>query len=201
MESPSRIGVQPSDVDDEEDDDTWDDSMIDAESSAISPDLEGFRQHVLRLNPNLEHTNKFLVDRFSNALLDRYSQLLAANREHSRLNGTCSCGPLCLSRRSQEDLGSSSGLDIVLPPDIPMPPTHTLSAEFECPICFTLKRPNTPSEWIEHVLEDMQLFRCTWETCNASQGFKSQKDWEVHETENHRRSNRLLTVYDHLREI
>ncbi|KAK2061329.1 hypothetical protein LY76DRAFT_673429 [Colletotrichum caudatum] len=187
MESPSRIGVQSNDVDGE-DDDTWDDNMIDAESSAISPDLEGFRQHILRLNPNLKHTNKFLVDRFSNALLDRYNELLTAKMEHSRLNETCFNGSLCLSRRSQEDLGSCSGL--VLPPDIPLPPTHTLSAEFECPICFTLQKPNTRSEWIEHVLEDMQLFRCTWETCNVSQGFKSQKDWERHEMEKHRHPNK-----------
>ena len=69
---------------------------------------------------------------------------------------------------------------------IPVPPATRLPAEFECPLCFTAKKINKPSDWSKHVHEDLQPFTCTFPECSEPKSFKRKADWVRHENERHR---------------
>ena len=71
-------------------------------------------------------------------------------------------------------------------PGIPMPPATKLPAEFECPLCFTVRKINKPSDWSKHVHEDLQPFTCTFPDCSEPKSFKRKADWVRHENERHR---------------
>ena len=71
-------------------------------------------------------------------------------------------------------------------PGIPMPPVKRLPAQFECPLCFTVKKFTKPSDWSKHVHEDLQPFTCTFPTCPDPKSFKRKADWVRHENERHR---------------
>ena len=85
---------------------------------------------------------------------------------------------------------SSEGLVVVsqFPDGVPMPPVVRLPAEFECPLCFTVKKIQKPSDWSKHVHEDLQPFTCTFADCNEPKprSFKRKADWVRHENERHR---------------
>ena len=72
------------------------------------------------------------------------------------------------------------------PSGIPLPPTKWLPAEFECPLCFKVKRFQKPSDWTKHVHEDVQPFTCTFARCTEPKSFKRKADWVRHENERHR---------------
>ena len=72
------------------------------------------------------------------------------------------------------------------PPGVPMPPAKRLPAQFECPLCFTVKKFQKPSDWSKHVHEDLQPFTCTFPTCPDPKSFKRKADWVRHENERHR---------------
>ncbi|KAE8351212.1 hypothetical protein BDV28DRAFT_137561 [Aspergillus coremiiformis] len=72
------------------------------------------------------------------------------------------------------------------PPGVPLPPVKRLPAEFECPICFQVKKFQKPSDWTKHVHEDVQPFTCTFPYCNEPKSFKRKADWVRHEGERHR---------------
>lgn len=72
------------------------------------------------------------------------------------------------------------------PPGVPLPPAKRLPAQFECPLCFTVKRFQKPSDWSKHVHEDLQPFTCTFPTCPDPKSFKRKADWVRHENERHR---------------
>ena len=72
------------------------------------------------------------------------------------------------------------------PPGVPMPPVKRLPAKFECPLCFTVKKFQKPSDWSKHVHEDLQPFTCTFQTCPDPKSFKRKADWVRHENERHR---------------
>ena len=72
------------------------------------------------------------------------------------------------------------------PAGVPLPPVRRLPAEFECPICFKLKKFQKPSDWTKHVHEDVQPFTCTFPECNEPKSFKRKADWVRHENERHR---------------
>jgi hypothetical protein len=72
------------------------------------------------------------------------------------------------------------------PPGVPSPPVPRLPAEFECPICFKVKKINKPSDWTKHVHEDVQPFTCTYPDCTEPKSFKRKADWVRHENERHR---------------
>ncbi|TPX08892.1 uncharacterized protein E0L32_009596 [Thyridium curvatum] len=203
------------DDDDDEDEDGFDDSEMKSESieliDDITPNLEGFRQHILKCNPRLKDMNKFLVERIMYQQQQRYKLLCGARVKHLGhvQNKTCPCGPsLCI------DLGGSAnrlvnknetrGIDPLdgsdddnspldgaiaqesFPANIPMPPTAALPAEFECQLCFQAKKFQKPSDWTKHVHEDVQPFTCTWEKCRENKIFKRKADWVRHENEGHR---------------
>jgi len=72
------------------------------------------------------------------------------------------------------------------PPGVPMPPVKRLAAEFECSLCFKVKKFHKPSDWSKHVHEDVQPFTCTFATCAEPKSFKRKADWVRHENERHR---------------
>ena len=72
------------------------------------------------------------------------------------------------------------------PPGVPIPPAKRLPAQFECPLCFSVKRFQKPSDWSKHVHEDLQPFTCTFPTCPDPKSFKRKADWVRHENERHR---------------
>lgn len=72
------------------------------------------------------------------------------------------------------------------PPGVPMPPVQRLPAEFECSICFKVRKFQKPSDWTKHVHEDVQPFTCTFPECTEPKSFKRKADWVRHESERHR---------------
>ncbi|KAI9853705.1 MAG: hypothetical protein M1824_001009 [Vezdaea acicularis] len=73
------------------------------------------------------------------------------------------------------------------PLGVPLPPVNRLPAEFECPLCFKVKKFQKPSDWTKHVHEDVQPFTCTWPECTEPKSFKRKADWVRHENERHRK--------------
>jgi hypothetical protein len=84
-------------------------------------------------------------------------------------------------------LGENAVTAAQFPPGVPLPPVKRLPAEFECPICFKVKRFQKPSDWTKHVHEDVQPFTCTFPHCNEPKSFKRKADWVRHESERHRK--------------
>ncbi|RVD88885.1 uncharacterized protein DFL_003052 [Arthrobotrys flagrans] len=87
-----------------------------------------------------------------------------------------------------EDVPSTDGRVTAtqFPPGVPMPPVHRLPAEFECTLCFKVKKFTKPSDWTKHVHEDVQPFTCTFPDCTEPKSFKRKADWVRHENEKHR---------------
>jgi hypothetical protein len=195
----------------------------------ITPNPAGFREHILTLNPDLKTTNSYLVDRIAYHQCVRYKTLLNHRVKHMQAVSAknCSCGSMCVALggsanimdskgdpRGQDPLSAkfdASDGDITplegainqesFPPDIPMPPTGTLPAEFECQLCFTAKKFQKPSDWTKHVHEDVQPFTCTWERCREPKMFKRKADWVRHENEGHRHLEWWICDVDDCRHI
>jgi hypothetical protein len=74
----------------------------------------------------------------------------------------------------------------LFPVGIPLPPVKKLPAEFECSLCFNVKKFQKPSDWTKHVHEDVQPFTCTFPHCSEARSFKRKADWVRHENERHR---------------
>ncbi|KAF2459912.1 hypothetical protein BDY21DRAFT_280864, partial [Lineolata rhizophorae] len=86
----------------------------------------------------------------------------------------------------QEDLKEGTMVPAQFPPGVPIPPVKRLPAEFECPLCFKVKKFFKPSDWTKHVHEDVQPFTCTFPNCSEPKSFKRKADWVRHENERHR---------------
>ncbi|KAI1155237.1 hypothetical protein F4825DRAFT_85332 [Nemania diffusa] len=162
----------------------------------------------------VDNTNAYLVDRIAYQLHNRYKQLLTAKQKHmNQVNQRdCPSGSFCgslggtpryfdsrsggrgvdqsLARATSSDEEATpheGGINIEsFPPGISPPPATSLPAEFECPLCFTIKRFQKPSDWTKHVHEDVQPFTCTWDRCRDPKMFKRKADWVRHENEGHR---------------
>ncbi|KAF9879018.1 C2H2 finger domain-containing protein [Colletotrichum karsti] len=211
--SSTNLDLDDEDDDDEEFEDGEVDSESGKLIDSVTPNFAGFQQHILRLNPDLAHPkNNFLVDRIAHQQVVRYKSLLNARVKHLGIGAACTSGALCQARGGRPTLLDqkgdpreldplSSGFDSgdgdstpiegaitkdSFPQDIPMPPTQSLPAEFECQLCFTLKKPKKPSDWTKHVHEDVQPFTCTWDKCRDPKIFKRKADWVRHENEGHR---------------
>jgi hypothetical protein len=214
------LAVPDQDDDDDDDDDMFEDSDmigsgVDKTMDDITPNLAGFREHLLKLNPFLVDSNTHLVDRIAHQQIVRYKGLLNSRVKHLKSTSTrsCPCGSLCIAQGgSARSLESKSDARVSLDPlsarydgsdenttpregalnqdtfplDIPIPPTVSLPAEFECPLCFHAKKFQKPSDWTKHVHEDVQPFTCTWERCRDQKIFKRKADWVRHENEGHR---------------
>lgn len=199
--------------DEDEGDDTGDDAEMKESSNLIdefTPDMAGFQQHILKLNPNLATTNTYLVERIAHQQISRYKQLLKSKVSHMKLGANCPSGKLCIAMGGSACLldqgGDTREIDPLstvpddsddtptegritndsFPSDIPMPPTSRLPAELECQLCFQGKKFQKPSDWTKHVHEDVQPFTCTWDKCREPKIFKRKADWVRHENEGHR---------------
>ena len=87
-----------------------------------------------------------------------------------------------------DDSGFTDGIitPALFPNGIPLPPVQRLPSEFECNLCFKVKKFQKPSDWTKHVHEDVQPFSCTFPNCLESKSFKRKADWVRHENERHR---------------
>ncbi|OAP63504.1 hypothetical protein AYL99_02731 [Fonsecaea erecta] len=96
-----------------------------------------------------------------------------------------------ISNPADDEVDESGFTDGVVTPalfpvGIPLPPVARLPAEFECNLCFKVKKFHKPSDWTKHVHEDIQPFSCTFPNCSESKSFKRKADWVRHENERHR---------------
>ncbi|OTB06440.1 hypothetical protein M426DRAFT_44299, partial [Hypoxylon sp. CI-4A] len=208
--------VEPEDDDDDDDEGFDDSEIKTErnKSKITEPNFSGFRTHILDINPGLSNENGWLADRIAHQMVVRYKQLQHAKVKHLKdvRQGKCSCGVLCLVQGGSaiplDSKGGERGFDPLsnrpdssdgdttplegginsesFPPGIPMPPTTSLPAEFECQLCFASKSFQKPSDWTKHVHEDVQPFTCTWEKCRDPKMFKRKADWVRHENEGHR---------------
>lgn len=161
-----------------------------------------------------DNANRRLVERIAYQLQSRYKQLLTAKQRHIVQAGQqqCPSGVFCPSRggtiKYSDNRISDRGVDPFsaralssddevsplegginaesFPPGITLPPATSLPAEFECPLCFNVKKFQKPSDWTKHVHEDVQPFTCTWDQCRDPKMFKRKADWVRHENEGHR---------------
>ncbi|CAF9922499.1 MAG: hypothetical protein GOMPHAMPRED_002582 [Gomphillus americanus] len=177
------------------------------------PTLEGFLIDARRRLPNLE---PFLADRLAMEQRRRYKKLVELKSNHAKLVavGACPSGPFCIEGEShieyfdakaQKDTGiSATGIGMAgdedgdemldegflnennFPSGMPSTPAKKLPAQFECPLCFQVKKFAKPSDWSKHVHEDLQPFTCTFADCPDPKSFKRKADWVRHENERHR---------------
>jgi hypothetical protein len=216
LSKPSSVFQAPeNEDDDDDDDDIFEDNDMKSDANLIDnveANFAGFQSHVLMLNPHLDGQYNYLVDRIAQHQVIRYKHLLNMKVKHLNLGANCPCGALCLALGGQANVldqkGDAKGMDPLatqyiddddagtpidgvvnqdsFPPDIPLPPTQALPAEFECQLCYTKKKFQKPSDWTKHVHEDVQPFTCTWERCRDAKSFKRKADWVRHENEGHR---------------
>ncbi|KAF2132851.1 hypothetical protein P153DRAFT_283519 [Dothidotthia symphoricarpi CBS 119687] len=90
------------------------------------------------------------------------------------------------SDEGDEMLSEGAVVSAQFPSGVPLPPVKRLPAEFECPLCFKVKKFYKPSDWTKHVHEDVQPFTCTFQDCGEPKSFKRKADWVRHENERHR---------------
>lgn len=169
---------------------------ISSSNCPITTIFEGFKQHILHLNPMLAEKHEYPLNRIAHLQVGRYNQLLTCRTQHEELIavGECPSGSKCKSVGGLfPPLPSVAGGDIIdIGPNsfpVPMPRPHTTSppAEFECDLCFQVVRITAPADWTRHVCEDLQPFCCTRIECEHPTTFKSTSDWISHENMMHRK--------------
>lgn len=179
----------------------------------IVPSLDGFRTHVRQLNPRLQPA---LVERIAKEQTLRYKRLVDLKTKHANAvsQHACAAKQHCFHqggtatyltpRTSPKDPESTYGHFSIngsgaaedrsgdgtvvssFPAGIPLPPVSRLPAEFECSLCFKVRKFQKPSDWSKHVHEDLQPFTCTFPECTEPKSFKRKADWVRHENERHR---------------
>lgn len=177
--------------------------------NSITPNFSGFTQQVLNMNPKLAEQNTFLVSRLGHHLVARYNSLLQKRVVHFQqtMTGECPSEDMCIAsggsavalneKMKTRGMGPSSSSygagpemelsELDFPPNVPVPPTKSFPAKFECQVCFRETNIIQPSDWTRHVHEDVQPFICTWHRCRKDHPpFKRYDDWVRHENENHR---------------
>ncbi|TAQ84847.1 hypothetical protein B7494_g6839 [Chlorociboria aeruginascens] len=212
---PENIDQDGSDDEDDEQGDEGDLKMeIPQQLDPIIPTYEGFKSHVRRLNPDMDKTYQWLVNRIAHQQEIRYKNLLDLRVKHAQAiqDRNCSAGSHCVSMGGSATLFDAKGkprevdrglqlmtdfsddsnpgegalTEETFPQGVPMPPTRNLPAEFECQLCFKAKKFQKPSDWTKHVHEDVQPFTCTYDKCKEPKSFKRKADWVRHENERHR---------------
>ncbi|KAJ5312877.1 hypothetical protein PENANT_c049G03560 [Penicillium antarcticum] len=187
-----------------------------AVQSLPEPTIEGFKSQIMQLNPRLEpallHRLAHEQDRRFKILVElqqNHSQAVVNQTCKSRTFCFASGGQATFLPQSKVPTGSETGQSqfrvknhspgheqhstvettataAQYPPGVPPPPVNQLPAQFECPICFEVKKFQKPSDWSKHVQEDIQPFTCTFPHCTEPKSFKRKADWVRHENEKHR---------------
>ena len=201
-------------TDDNEIDEHGNSMDLPIEPTSIVPDRNGFKKFVQQLNPQIQ---PFLLDRITTEQVRRYKRLLVYKVKHAQaVQRSCGSADLCnvlgsgpryielegsgkrLTKTAQfailgqvsQDQTSSEGEVMTLasfPNGVPLPPVERLPAEFECSLCFKVKKFQKPTDWTKHVFEDLQPFICTFPHCTETKSFKRKADWVRHENERHRK--------------
>ncbi|ESZ95858.1 hypothetical protein SBOR_3752 [Sclerotinia borealis F-4128] len=111
-----RYYPEPTDQDEEgeEDDEQGDEGdikMEHAQSEPIIPTYEGFKEHVRRLNPDMNSKFNWLVSRIARQQEIRYKHLLNQRVEHMQaiVNRNCSAGPHCIALGGSATLFNAKG--------------------------------------------------------------------------------------------
>ncbi|KAL4798179.1 hypothetical protein BDV19DRAFT_27882 [Aspergillus venezuelensis] len=180
------------------------------------PTLEGFRTQILQLNPRLEPAliDRFAqeqVKRYKRLIDIKQTHAKDITRGKCKAGKSCFAlggkAKLLPPRASAQDadshtqfqipgrgeteadaLGENTIAPAQFPPGVPLPPEQVtlLPAEFECMVCFSVKKFQKPSDWTKHIYEDVQPFTCTFPDCTDPKSFKRKADWVRHESERHR---------------
>lgn len=173
--------------------------------------LDAFQSHIRNLNPDLDI---HVLERIVQEQMKRHQRLVDFRSRHETALGRKSCpsgarcnaagggpnyemsnfstkdGPPAVFHIIQPDgsheLPAEESIPATFPDGIPIPPICRLPAEFECPLCFQVKKFMKPSDWTKHVHEDVQPFTCTFPSCAEPKSFKRKADWVRHESERHR---------------
>lgn len=181
------------------------------------PTLEGFRTQIVHLNPRLQQVlierlaneqlrrYKFLVETKSNHSRVASQKQCMAGKYCFAQGGDAALLPPKLGPQDIDGVhtqfqipgqdgadetgtpGESAVTPAQFPNGVPLPPVKQLPAEFECPVCFKVRKFQKPSDWTKHVHEDLQPFTCTFPDCNEPKSFKRKADWVRHENERHRK--------------
>ncbi|KAH0551585.1 hypothetical protein GP486_007197 [Trichoglossum hirsutum] len=181
----------------------------------ITPTFAGFQAHVRQLNPRLspplvDRISHEQVRRYKKLIE------FGTKHSNAVKNEKCGSGAFCFAlggeakilpprpsgrdsegayigfqisaSHSEEESGLGEGAVAAaqFPAGVPLPPVKRLPAEFECPLCFKVKKFQKPSDWTKHVHEDVQPFTCTFPNCSEPKSFKRKADWVRHENERHR---------------
>ena len=182
----------------------------------IIPNLDGFRDHVRQVNPRLprflvDRIGQEQLRRYKKLLDFKKQHIVAINNRKCSSGKHCielGGEPTYLPTKNTKepdtaqtgfsvsgpgpsdeevnDLAEGVVTQAQFPPGVPMPPVKRLPAEFECPLCYKVKKFNKPSDWSKHVHEDVQPFTCTFTHCAEPKSFKRKADWVRHENERHR---------------
>jgi hypothetical protein len=95
---PEQLAKGDSDYEGKEEMD-WQHDWILVQEDPIIPNYEGFKSHVLRLNPEMDPRNKWLVSRIAHQQEIRYKNLLDSRIRHSQaiLRRDCTAGRNCIA--------------------------------------------------------------------------------------------------------
>lgn len=178
------------------------------------PTLDGFREQVKQLNPRIhpELIDRFAkeqVRRYKELQAKKSNHANAVNRRDCPSSTRCFAlggrANLLPARQNPRDsastyatfrIGNHEELEDAhhaeatapasFPPGVPNPPVSQLPAQFECQLCFQVKKLHKPSDWTKHVHEDVQPFTCTFPGCTEPKSFARKADCVRHENEKHR---------------
>ncbi|KAI1330975.1 hypothetical protein F5Y16DRAFT_321005 [Xylariaceae sp. FL0255] len=171
--------------DDDEDEDGADEMDLKIEidrADAIEPNLNGFRAHVLKLNPSLagaDNPRGYLVDRIAHQMVVRYKHLLNAKLKHLSLANqqNCPSGTACLSLggvvKYLDSRGGDRGVD-------PLSARGLSSDEDAAPLEGAINTESFPNG-IPMPLHATSLpaeFEC--HICFTSKKFQKPSDWTKH---------------------
>ena len=199
------------DRDEEEFNDSTGMASLRIDEAPLFATKEAFKAHASKLNSHIE---LYMLDRMTQEQDKRFRRLMDYRRKHEDAieRGHCQSGMLCaalgsgpnyltpstlkgaegntpiffITQLESVENSSEVGESATFPEGIPLPPVERLPAEFECPLCFQVKRIGKPSDWTKHVNEDIQPFTCTFPSCSEAKSFKRKADWVRHESERHR---------------
>ncbi|CEL12018.1 hypothetical protein ASPCAL15111 [Aspergillus calidoustus] len=155
------------------------------------------RNHLTQLIPVL---GPVLRDRLAYEHARRTKRLDEIKQEHVNaiIQGKCKSGRYCCARHDHVHVesgyktghpwvqGQSVAEEHLCGTPRPLLSVNMFPAEFECPLCFNVKKIKTPSDWTKHLFEDIQPFICTFPDCANPGPFKRKADWIRHENERHR---------------
>ena len=194
----------PDDGDDDDDDAHEAVTMdLKVRSDPIIPSYEGFKTHARQLNPRLaqymvERITQEQMRRYKRLLEFRVRHLNVVQNRNCSSTSFCTAlggasrqlapragnkdaetpfvGFQITAHASSDDEAAPEGsvVSAQFPSGVPPPAVKRLPAEFECPLCFKVKKFYKPSDWTKHVHEDVQPFTCTFPNCGEPQIFQAQ---------------------------